>query len=52
MWYDKTMNKPRKSRSLVTVAAITRSGAGKHDSRPRRRRSRGDAKRAAIRDGS
>lgn len=41
------MTKP-KPRNHHAVAARTRSGAGKHDPRPKRKRTRGAAKRAAI----
>jgi len=37
-----------KHRNHHAVAARQRSGAGKHDARPRRRRTRGAQKRAAI----
>lgn len=36
--------------SPVALEAHLRSGAGKHDNRPSRQRTRGDAKRAAIRE--
>lgn len=38
------------TKSAVRVAAHLRGGAGKHDSRPNRQRTRADAKRAAMRD--
>lgn len=37
-----------KHRNHHAVGATQRSGAGKHDARPRRRRTRGAQKRAAI----
>lgn len=40
--------KTPKRRNHVAVGARQRSGAGKHDARPRRLRTRGAAKRAAI----
>lgn len=44
--------KQPKRRNHHAVAAHQRSGAGKHDPRPRRRKTRGAAKRAAIQEHS
>lgn len=51
------MNKKRKINCIVprsegAMAAHLRGGAGKHDSRPNRQRTRATAKRAAMRDAS
>ena len=40
------------TKSAVRLDARLRSGAGKHDSRTNRQRTRSDARRAAIRDHS
>lgn len=47
-----TMSKKRKieSRSTVGLGMILRGGAGKHDARPNRQRTRQTAMRAALRD--